>query len=117
MCKDPWTRTVPAGTMDSPQTESLHRFFCLFFVDINSWGHICTDRLFDDYSAGLCFSRANADLRYIQSEMPSTLQPQSLFDFGFLPSLRGLFSSDSILTCGVPLQGSMLRAKAEEISQ
>jgi len=31
-------------------------------------GHICTDSLFDDYSAGLCFSRANADLRYIQSE-------------------------------------------------
>ena len=51
------------------------------FVDIISWGHICTERLFDDYSAGLCFSRANADLRYIQSEMPSTLQPQSLFDF------------------------------------
>ncbi len=48
------------------------------FVDIISWGHICTDRLFDDYSAGLCFSRANADLRYIQSEMPSTLQPQSI---------------------------------------
>lgn len=29
---------------------------CLFFFLI-SWGHICTDRLLDDYSAGLCISQ------------------------------------------------------------
>lgn len=104
---------------DFPQTESL-RAILFVFVETISWGHICTDRLFDDYSAGLCFSRANADLRYTQSEMPSTLQPQSLFDFGLLPSLRGTFVSQLgllLLSCGVSLQASMLRVKAEEISQ
>lgn len=39
------------------------------FVDIISWGHICTDRLFDDYSAGSCFFQGQRrPLRYIQSE-------------------------------------------------
>lgn len=64
------------------------------FVDIISWGHICTDSLFDDYSAGLCFSRAITDLRYIQSETPSTLQPQSLLDFRTRFE-RTLLTSDS----------------------
>lgn len=69
--------TVPAEAVLRQKS-----FFLSVFVDIISWGHICTDRLSDDSSAGLCFSRANADLRYIQSETPSTLQPQPLFDFG-----------------------------------
>lgn len=115
-CKGPWTWTFLAGTMDLPQTESLHHFVCLcWYYFLGPYLHW---PLLNDYSAGLCFSRANADLRYIQSEMPLTEQPQSLFDFGLLSTLRGLcMSLRRLLMCGVPLQGRMLRAKAGEISQ
>lgn len=57
--------------------------FILFYF-LGEGGHNCTDSILEDYSTGLCFSRANADLRYIQSETPSTLQPQSLCDFYLL---------------------------------
>lgn len=79
-CNDLWTCTVLAQMMDWQKTCSI----LSVFVHIISWGHICTDCLYDDFSAGSCFSRANADLRYIQSEMPLTLKPQSLLDFGLL---------------------------------
>lgn len=64
---------------------------------------------------GCVFPRANAELRYIQSEMPSTLQPQSLI--WLLPMLRGLVVCRRLLLiCGVALQGSMLRVKQEKTS-
>lgn len=54
-----------------------------------------------DSSARLCFSRANADLRYTQSEAPSTLQPQSLFDSGlvFTVSLGAVLSRGNLAVC------------------
>jgi len=72
--------------MDSFQTKPAP--LCLF-LSILFLGAIFALIVFD-YSAGLCFSRANADLRYTQSETPSTLQPQSVW-------LRGLLcqSTDS----------------------
>lgn len=53
-------------------------FFCFVFLLRSFLGAIfCTDSLSNDDSAGLSFSRANADLRYTQSDMPSTFTTSS----------------------------------------
>ena len=50
-------------------------FVWIFFFFFFKGGHICTDHA--DYSAGFCFSRTVAELRYIQS-------------VGLFPALRQL---------------------------
>lgn len=66
-CKDPRRWAVPAETTDSSQTESL-RHFCLFLWILFLGAIFALTVCLMIILLGCAFSRANADLRYIQSE-------------------------------------------------
>ena len=56
------------------------------FVDIISWGHICTDRLFDDYSAGSCFFPGPTQTSQVHTiwKRPRLYNLNHCFDFGLV---------------------------------